>query len=641
VGLLVVAAAVWWACLLHQAEGSVFARVPILDEIYYLDRAAEVAAGTGQDQPYFISPLYPRLAALAGAGTFDPDLRVVPAATLRGLRVFQIGCWLGVLLLLRLLAGRFLAPLTAAGWKRQLVVWLPVVLFATYRPAAVYGLSILVELPLLLLLTSSLYLILDLAAADGPRGRDRVARTLLLGVALGLAGLLRGSALMIVPVAVAAAALRQPAWRGRLVAGALVAAGTLVAVAPAVVHNSRLTGRPAGPTLNAGVNLYIGNGPEANGFYVAAVPGDWRRDPAGRSYLAARRNLPEVSLAAADRIWREQALAEMKSRPGRTAGLWLKKVWLHLQGWEIDQLAPLDGWARAVPLLRVLAAPYAVIVILGLTGLIAFMRRDAVRWLGLVLGTLIAVQSLFFVVSRYRLALVPCLVLLAGAGLAALLNRRPRTWPVVAVCVLLVLPWGLGETRQTWRSLALANEGLRWGEIAAAEDSPAARDRAVDLYRQAVAGPVVGPAPWLGLAALLVETGELDEAAAVLAAGAAANPGHLETAKALVAAYLAADRLAEASTWMQRILARSPDDADTLHNTAVLLGGTGNLPEAMAAASRLIAAHPADPRGYSDLGILLARSGRTDEARAVFTRGLAAVPGHPGLQKNLSLLKTP
>ena len=147
---------------------------------------------------------------------------------------------------------------------------------------------------------------------------------------------------------------------------------------------------------------------------------------------------------------------------------------------------------------------YAVIVILGLTGLFAYMRLDTVRWLGLVLGTLIAGQSLFFVVSRYRLALVPGLALLSGACLASLLARRPRAWPVVAVSVLLVLPWGLGQTRETWQSLALANEALRWGELAAAEDAPAARDHAIALYRQALAGPVVGPAPWLGWLALLL-----------------------------------------------------------------------------------------------------------------------------------------
>ena len=76
VALICLAILGFWVVFLGQAERAVFGRVPILDEVYYLDRAAEVAAGTGQDQPYFISPLYPRLAALTGAGTFDPEQRV-------------------------------------------------------------------------------------------------------------------------------------------------------------------------------------------------------------------------------------------------------------------------------------------------------------------------------------------------------------------------------------------------------------------------------------------------------------------------------------------------------------------------------------------------------------------------------------
>ena len=46
--------------MLPQAERSVFGRVPILDEVYYLDRAAELRGPLAfPPEPFFMSPLYP------------------------------------------------------------------------------------------------------------------------------------------------------------------------------------------------------------------------------------------------------------------------------------------------------------------------------------------------------------------------------------------------------------------------------------------------------------------------------------------------------------------------------------------------------------------------------------------------------
>jgi len=224
------------------------------------------------------------------------------------------------------------------------------------------------------------------------------------------------------------------------------------------------------------VNLYIGNGPQANGFYVAVVPGDWRRDPAGRQFLADRLGSPTPTLAAADRIWRNEAWVAMTDHPGRTAGLWLKKVWLHLQGWEIDQLTPLGGWLNAAPALAWLPIPYGLIVALGLGGMAARWRHAQVRWWAAAVGALVFGQSIFFVVSRYRLALVPVLCLLAVVGGLEILRKNRRALLGTLLGVLITIPWGLAETRQMWRAQALANEALRWADVAAAEDSPLARE---------------------------------------------------------------------------------------------------------------------------------------------------------------------
>ena len=632
IALAVIAA--FWIVYFPQAERSVFGRAPILDEIYYLDRAA---AAPDPSEPFYMSPLYPRLIDVTGSASGEPGARVFPPSRLRGIRLLQVACWLGIVALLRVLAGRWLAPQVAPGWRRTVVQWLPAALFALYRPAAVYAVTILLDVPLAFLMTAFLALATAGAAPASP-GRA-FARAALLGVVVGLAALLRGTSLLLLPVGMAAAAWPAAPRPRRALLAATVALTALSALAPAVAHNSRAAGRLVGPALNGGVNLYIGNGPEANGFYVAVVPGSWLLDPAGRAFLAERFDRPRISLAQADSLWADAAVATMRDQPLRTAGLWLQKMRLHLQGWEIDQLTTIDGWTRAAPALRALVVPYALLVVLGLVGLIGARRFVPGRWWALTLVVLLAVQSVFFVVSRYRLALVPSLALLAGLAVARVLGEglpRGRQWWPWLVAVLLVVPWGLGDIRRDWKALAAANEALRWAEVGAAEDDDTALARAESLYREAVAGKAGGPAPWLGLAMVLNERGDKAGAERILSEGCGSTTQNLDLHKQLIRLQLEQKRRDEAFARVLRVLPDHPRDADLLHLAAVLNEQAGRRDQALAAARELLRWHPRNPQAYVDLGVLLARGGALAKAEAIFRDGLLVEPGHPDLTVNLA-----
>lgn len=639
--------AAFWAVFLPQAERSVFGRVPLLDEAYYLDRAA---AAPDPAEPHYMSPLYPRLIDLTGAATPAGQSRVLPAGRLRGLRALQIACWLGIVALLRWQAGRRLAPLVAPGWRRELVAWLPALLFALYRPGAVYAVSVLVDVPLAFLMTAFLVLATELALPkDAPATSrrtpawTRLALPAALGVVIGLAGLLRGSALALLPLGLASAAWPARPRRRAVGAAVAVALGAAVALAPAVIHNSRAAGRPVGPALNGGVNLYIGNGPEANGFYVAVVPGSWLLDPAGREFLAGRFDLPAVSLAQADSLWLDAAMASIREKPLRAGGLWLRKLWLHMQGWEIDQLTTLDGWTRSAPALRALPVPYALLSVAGLVGLAAARRSSAGRWWAATFLVLLFVQSAFFVVSRYRLSLVPALALLAGLAVARLLSegafsgRRPRAWLLAALpAALLAVPWGLGDVRRDWRAMAAANEALRWAETGRAERNDAALARAEALYRRALEGPTASPAPWLGLAMVLHERGDAAGAEQVLLRGLEPVTQDLDLHKQIIRLQLDGGRRDDAFPRVLAALREHPRDRDLLHWAAVLHEQAGQREPALAAAQALRRHHPDDPQAYVDLGVLLARAGDLPGAAAVFAEGLRRAPGHADLAANLA-----
>ncbi len=645
-GLACLTAAVWWGAVWRDVDRSVLGRVPILDEAYYLQAAAEIAGGRLLPPHAFtMSPLYPYLVALAGSGSALSEHGVVQGGGPLGIRVLQALMWAAVGLLLWRTARRLLPRRRA---------WLPPALFLLYRPAAVMASSVMLEMSLTLAATALLCL-LTTVRERGARPGDAVA----MGVLAGLATLLRANAALLILVCLwelrprgrREDSRKKKTERPGRAAGwapALILLATAVAVvSPAVIFNSVRSGRLVGPSLNGGINLYIGNFSEANGHFQSFPGFDATTDPAGIDFLSRRLGRETMDEAEADRVWMREGWDHIRSEPWRAMKLWLHKARLHFSAAEIPQITPLESWADRAPWLRVMVVPYGLIAALGLLGaVLAGLRDRRLRPWVLALVLLVASQSVFFVVSRYRLVLTPMLALLGGAGIADLASRRGGRnlgigLAAAVLAVVAVIPWGQSGTTGQLRAAGLVNEAGRWqslvldrrdaGDVAGAD---AALAESETLLREALA---MRPDLTLGYRALsrtLYLDRRMDEAEDVLrrGVGAANKPRILR--EDLVRLLLGRNDGAAALPVMRDYLAERPDDMDMLHNYAVALAGTGDFAAALAAADRMIAIVPGDPRGHSDKGVVLARAGRLAEAVAAFGRGLESVPGDRSLLAN-------
>ncbi len=640
--LALVVMTLWWGLLIRQAESSIFARVPLLDEQFYLATAdrfasAEAPGVTIPEQPFFMSPLYPQLLKFLAVGTAQSDNLILPPGFLRPVYWFQMLCWLGTALLLRLIAGRMFQSLPV---PRSWLLWIPSLLFVFYRPLVIYSLMVLVELPLVFLVTLLLFFL----------SGDKWKWTTVLGAGmiLGLAILLRGSVGVLAVFPLLKICRARVSGRTKVLGIGVFLVSLGLVLAPPIVHNSRIKGSLASPSLNGGLNLYLGNGPAATGFYMV-MPCDLQKDPACTEELARRLGRKNVSLVEADALWAEMAWQTIKKDPGRILGLWIRKMHLHLQAREISQLTSFSGWGQEVPLIKSLVLPWWFLVGLAGIAMAWLVDRTGRRVVALPLGVMFALmsfQSLFFVVSRYRLILVPMLCLLGLAGILGVLqglnsNFRKKYWLVrlvgaSAFSVLLVIPWGMGTFASVWPSLTLANHAQRWALLGSVEKDAKAHEKAAVLYQESIDGWPTQPGPWLGYAAVLRELGRGSEAEEVLQDGIQKVGNNLELRRALIAGYLTAGRDNQALDEAVRLLRNHPDDAETLHNSAILLAGRGQMESALATAQRLVKGHPDLSQGYVDLGILLVRVGRIDQAREVFLKGLQVHPEDEQLKENLS-----
>jgi len=252
---------------------------------------------------------------------------------------------------------------------------------------------------------------------------------------------------------------------------------------------------------------------------------------------------------------------------------------------------------------------------------------------------LIAVQSLFFVVTRYRIILVPALALALVAMLRELTRRQWRDLVLLPVAILLVWPWGLDDVRRNFEVGALENEAIRWEHTAKAAE-PAVADldlaEAEELYRESLAIADNRVDSWQGLGRVLWLRDEQTAAVEALSEGLEKVTAKQVLRDDLIAMLVRQGRMIEALPHLELALQAAPENADHMHNAAVALGEAGRFQEAATLAQNLIVAHPTDPRGYFDLGVIYARSGLMIEARDIFAAGLRQVPNHPELTRNLA-----
>ncbi len=565
---LVVAATVGLrSAYLAESAGTPEFRQPAVDALFHHYWARALATGDWsppgdledpgvRDHAFLRPPGYPYLLAAvyraAGVGPLAPRLVQMMLGVLCVLGLFTVGrAWLGAV------AGLAAAAAAAVYW--------PLVYFEGELHAAGPLVASLVGVSLALL-----------AWARHPRPGWAITA----GVLLGAGSLLRPNVLMLIPFAAAWATWAVPletTRRRRVLGAVLLGAAAAVVIAPAAVRNLRVTGRWIPITSSTGLNLYIGNNPDADGRVALELDGIGRFGTCF-DYPALVRTLEvreghQLDDRDVSRWFRDRALAWISAEP--TAALWLtaRKAWLYWGAVEVGHnrelelvrehshvLAPLPGFS---PLLGA-----AVVGLFGLTT--ARCRRTLTRptarfgvWV--VGAPLVLWASIlpFFVAGRYRLAMAPFLCLLAGAAARcirdALAGGRPgRATTIVAACVAVglahhLVPSAVTPDRAKWHydrgtawatagRLDLAAHELRtavalapgyagaWYNLGLAESYLGHSAAALEAWRRAVEIEPRMLEAWTNLGAELLRQGRIDEARTALEHALAIDPAH-ETAR--------------------------------------------------------------------------------------------------------------
>jgi len=383
---------------------------------------------------------------------------------------------------------------------------------------------------------------------------------LVLGALAGLAATMVATALLVLPVVLAAAArnLRKPALV--LAAAASLLAGVAVGTAPCWFHNYFIAREPVFLSAHSGVNFWIGNHPGATGYPsmppgLRPTQGELLRDSIRVAEAEEGRPLSRVEVS---RHWSAKANAYIREHPGQWLGLMgikIRNLWNATQYDDLSVINPLTEEGVLTPGLR-----FGAVALLAIPGiLLAWRRYPRSRWI--VMGVALPMVAVLpvFVTERYRLAAVPGLLLLGAAGLAqlgdALAVRRWQgvgQWLGAAAAGACVVFWPVNEP------------ALRW----------------LDTYNS-------------GLKAL--EVGNLPSARAKLERAFAFAPGNSEVLSSLGNYWLHTGDFEQAKIFYRRALEANPACVGALNNLAIVAMAEGQWVAAQNLLAAALRIEPEDP----------------------------------------------
>lgn len=371
------------------------------ETVYEYDRIARnIAAGLGFSFDMYgstplaptawMAPFYPYLLAAYYRLIGDNLLGMALGQALAGGEI----CWLlGVGG--RMLSGKNVGMIAALS-------------FAIYPAMILLPMKFVAETWILLEMTL-IFVIGAKYVRDGKR-----SQIIIVGILCGIAALTRVSALALPLALLFWFWLKREKTRKLLLDSVLLLLVAAAVVAPWTIRNYSVFGEFIPVRTNFWINVWRGNFPDATGTprNFDKIPHDAALDPRYEAFVESQLVGGEIQH---EEVYRRLALQHIKDDPLRYLSLSLRRFFYF---WTIDPTHPLTGHP-------VYWAPWFLLLILAGVGV--FSSRD--HWSDysfwyLLFGITTLAYSLTLVLPRYRIPLLPGLMLLAAEGLRALLRLR-------------------------------------------------------------------------------------------------------------------------------------------------------------------------------------------------------------------------
>lgn len=597
-----------------------------LDPLYYHQLAQKIAAGqVAGNEVFFKAPLYPYflglIYAIFGDSTFTP--RIIQSL------LGSLSCSMTYLIARRFYANKIAVT---AGFI-----------------AAFYGMLIFYDNELLLpSLTLALNLI-SLWLLFRYEDRRKLWRLLVSGLLLGISSIARPDVLIFAPVAIF--------WLYRFIVhdrqawlrhSLIYLLGIVLLIVPVAIRNYVVGGEVVVFGTYGGLNFAIGNNDRSDGR-TAVLPGTspefWQGyyDAVNIANQQTRKTLTPGEVGD---FWFKRGLAYIFSHPIDWIGLELRKLVYLVSGYEISNNKHIYFFAGRSPILspllwdKIISFPLGVILPLALLAPLASPDRRKKQFLlyGYVVSYTVAI-ALFFVTARYRLAIVPILIIWGAAGFWGLVKlyrskerHRLYRWGGVLAAGLLVCN-GLSFIPSLSPRLTSDYEGYLFSGTAyynAGKYTDAEKE-----FATAVKLNPRSPRAFNNLANACARLGKNDDAVKYFERSLSIDPNYELPKKGLAGLYLRQNKLNDLNMLVADVIRKNPRSSWALHEYGKLHVLMNEYQSAAEFFERAYQADTSDVEAVFLKGECYLNLDSTRDAEREFQRYLRLTPGSIEAHANL------
>lgn len=477
--------------------------------------------------------------------------------------------------------------------------------------AATYGIFLYFEGELLLdslLVFFDLLLILLLLWA---REVPKLSRWFVCGLVLGVSAITRPNILFFIPFVwlwMYWVFKNTKSFKKIASYGGLLLVGSILVICPVALRNLLAGGDSVLIASQGGINFYIGNNENADGVSAIFYHEHWEyRD----FQLAAEKETGRsLKPSLVSNFYYRKGLNFFLERPSRALKLLAKKLYLFWSRFEISNNQDIYFYKRYSSLIRVLPLGFWFIGPLGLTGMIlslwsvrrskkaradkvADKKRNILLPVLFVFSYMITVV-MFFVPARFRLPVIPFLIIFCSFALVWLVRRALKK-DLASVRIFLVLAIPLAF---------LSNS---------------------NAYHLGTGGFSLAQAHF-GLGNVYLKNGQLDLALAEFDSALVLNPtwsrAHLN--RGMV--FFRKGDYGQAEKEFMAELELNPNEEQAYNNLSAIYLRREEYHKAEQTAKKAIGLKSYSPNPYMNLALAYNRTGRTQEAKEVLRQGIANIP---------------
>ena len=222
--------------------------------------------------------------------------------------------------------------------------------------------------------------------------------------------------------------------RGSIAPAFAFVAGACIVLFPVAWRNHHVGGEWVLATSQGGQNFYLGNNPENHTGGYIALPFQRPNPLFEQDDFKAEAEIKTghaLTPAQASSYWYRRGISHILDHTGFALGMFGRKFAVFWNDYEVPDNQDIYFLARDSWVLRLPLVTFGLLVPLALLGAVAFFRKKReVRLLAEFTGLYCLTVVAFFVLSRYRMQIVPVMAVLTAAGGQWLyLQLKESRWP--------------------------------------------------------------------------------------------------------------------------------------------------------------------------------------------------------------------